>query len=33
MNRTIPTTVWVDPTGRGAWDVALPDGDRGPSDV
>ena len=30
MNRTTPSTVLVDPNGRGAWDVALPDG---PSDL
>ena len=23
-----PVTVWVDPGGRGAWDVALPDADE-----
>lgn len=28
MNRTTPLTVWVDPNGRGAWDVALPDEPR-----
>jgi hypothetical protein len=26
MNIKSPLTVWVDPNGRGAWDVALPDG-------
>jgi hypothetical protein len=28
MNRTTPLAVWVDPNGRGAWDVALPDEPR-----
>ena len=28
MNRTTPSTVWVDPNGRGTWDVAVPDEPR-----